>query len=85
MGSVLFWALMSVNVPISTLPPKPPLRFGQMKLTVPAVISSSHRPKAAPIDVRSSCRRDRPWTCSWRSALSAWLVSACGLSAGSTW
>ena len=47
-------------------------------MAVPIVI-------AAPSDVRMSRRREIPFTCSCRMAFSVSLVSAWGLSAGSTW
>ena len=75
----------SENDPILTLPPKPPARLGQRKPIVPAPTSRSHRPTAAPSDVRMSRRREIPFTCSWRIAFSVSVVSAWGLSAGSTW
>jgi hypothetical protein len=42
-------------------------------------------PPEAAGEVRPSCRRERPWTCSCRRALIASLVIAAGFAAGSTW
>jgi hypothetical protein len=76
---------MSWSLPISTLPPKPPERLGQRNPSVPADTSRSQRPTLAPSDVRRSCRRERPFGASVRIDLSASLVRAWGLLAGSTW
>src|SRR6185503_750547 len=48
-GRLELASFRSSSVPIRTLLPKPPVRFGQMKPIVPAVTSRSHKAIAPPI------------------------------------